>query len=116
MHEMGLAQAILETALQIAGDRPVMRVNVSAGEQLAVSEDSLAFSFGLITDGTRAADAVLEVRAVPGERLLIDEVAVGGDSPEVLRRTDTEVTEAPHEHSPSPSHAPGDHPVHPAWL
>ena len=30
MHEMGLAQAILETALQIAGDRPVQRVAVSS--------------------------------------------------------------------------------------
>ncbi|MDQ2960818.1 MAG: hydrogenase/urease maturation nickel metallochaperone HypA [Candidatus Dormibacteraeota bacterium] len=116
MHEMGLAQAILDTALEIAGERPVLRVAVSAGEQLAVSDDSLTFSFGLLTDGTGAAEAVLELHSVPGERLLIDEVEVGGPSPEVLRRTDTEVTEAPHEHSSSPSSPPGEHPVHPAWL
>ncbi len=112
MHEMGLAQAILDTALQIAGDRPVRRVAVSAGEQQAVSAESLSFSFELIADGTDATGAVLDVRTVPGARLLVDEVEVGGDNPEVLRRADTEFVEAPHEHS----HEPGELPVHPAWL
>ena len=112
MHEMGLAQAILETALQIAGERPVRRVAVSAGEQQAVSAESLAFSFELVAGGTFAAGATLEVRHVPGARLLVDEVTVGGDNPEVLRRGDAEVVEPPHQHS----HTTGDRPVHPAWL
>jgi hypothetical protein len=112
MHEMGLAQAILDTALQIAGDRPVLRVAVSAGQQQAVSAESLAFSFELVAGGTIAAGATLDVHAVPGAGLLIDEVEVGGDPPEVLRRRDAEVVEPPHQHS-QPT---GDHPVHPAWL
>lgn len=112
MHEMGLAQAILDTALQIAGDRPVLRVAVSAGERQAVSVNSLAFSFELVAAGTAASGARLDVRPVPGDRLLVDEVEVGGDTPEVLRRDDTEVVEAPHHHS----HEHGDQPVHPAWL
>ena len=112
MHEMGLAQAILDTALQIAGDRPVRRVAVSAGEQQAVGAESLAFSFELVAGGTLAAGAMLDVRQVPGARLLIDEVEVGGDIPAVLRRRDVEVVEAAHE----PAHATGDPPVHPAWL
>lgn len=112
MHEMGLAQAILDTALQIAGDRPVRRVAVAAGQQQAVSAESLAFSFELVAGGTIAAGATLDVHAVPGARLLIDEVEVGGDTPEVLRRRDAEVVEPPHQHS----HPTGDHPVHPAWL
>jgi Hydrogenase/urease nickel incorporation, metallochaperone, hypA len=112
MHEMGLAQAILDTALQIAGDRPVERVAVSAGQQQAVSAESLAFSFELVAGGTLAAAARLEVRQVPGARLLVDEVEVGGDTPEVLRRSDAEVVEPPHQ----PSHTTGDQPVHPAWL
>ena len=112
MHEMGLAQAILDTALDIAGDRPIRRVAVSAGEQQAVSVESLSFSFELIASGTAASGATLDVRPVAGGRLLVDEVEVGGESPEVLRRGDAEVAEPPHEHS----HESGAHPVHPAWL
>ena len=94
MHEMGLAQAILDTALQIAGDRPVRRVAVSAGAQQAVSVESLSFSFELVAAGTAAAGATLDVCLVPGARLLVDEVEVGGETPEVLRRSDAEVVEA----------------------
>lgn len=112
MHEMGIAQAILDTALQIAGDRPVRRVAVSAGEQQAVSAESLAFSFELAAAGTLAAGATLEVRHVPGARLLVDEVEVGGGAPDVLRRRDAEVVAPPHQHS----QRTGDQPVHPAWL
>ena len=112
MHEMGLAQAILDTALDIAGDRPVRRVVVSAGEQEAVSAESLSFSFELIAGGTAAADATLDVRQVPGGRLLVDEVEVGGDAPEVLRRSDAVVDEPLHEHS----HELGGQATHPAWL
>jgi hypothetical protein len=112
MHEMGLAQAILDTALDIAGDRPVRRVAVSAGEQQAMSVESLSFSFELVAAGTSASTATLDVRQVAGARLLVDEVEVGGDTPEVLRRSDAEVVEAPHEHA----HETGDQPVHPAWL
>ena len=112
MHEMGLAQAILDTVLDIAGDRPVRRVVVSAGEGQAVSATSLAFSFELAAAGSAAAAATLEVRSVPGERLLVDEVEVGGDRPEVLRRDRAEVVEAPHQHADN--EATGH--VHPAWL
>lgn len=115
MHEMGLAQAILDTALQIAGDRPVRRVAVSAGEQQAVSPDSLSFSFELVADGTGASGATLQVRTVPGARLLVDEVEVAGEHPEVLRRSHVEVVEAAHQHSHGAGD-PGDQPVHPAWL
>jgi hypothetical protein len=112
MHEMGLAQAILDTTLEIAGDRPVLRVAVSVGELQAVSVESLSFSFELIAAGTAAADATLEVRPLSGARLLLEEVEVGGPSPEVLRRVDAEVVEPPHQHSQEPSGPP----VHPAWL
>ncbi len=110
---MGLAQAILDTALQIAGDRPLRRVAVSAGDGQGVSEDSLRFSFELISAGTPAETATLELRAVPGDRVLIDEVEVGGDdAPEVLRRDQAEVVEAGGPHS----HEADEVPVHPAWL
>ena len=113
MHEMGLAEGILAVCLPIAGDRPVVRVIVSVGEGQAVSADSLEFSFGLIADGTTAAEATLEVRVVPGDRVLVDEIEVGGDSPSIIRRSDTAVVEAPHEHHHGPDRTV---PVHPAWL
>jgi hypothetical protein len=112
MHEMGLAQAILDTARQLAGERPIRRVVVSAGEAQAVNADSLRFSFDVVAATLNGTDVTLEVRSVPGDRLLVDEVEVGGATPEVLRRPDADVVEAPHEHS----HETGDAPVHPAWL
>lgn len=113
MHEMGLAEGILAVCLPIAGDRPVVRVVVSVGEEQAVSADSLAFSFELIADGTSATGALLEVRIVSGGRVLVDEIEVGGDSPSVIRRHDSEVVEAAHEHHHGPDSTV---PVHPAWL
>ncbi|HWF58470.1 MAG TPA: hydrogenase maturation nickel metallochaperone HypA [Candidatus Dormibacteraeota bacterium] len=113
MHEMSLAEGILAVCLPIAGDRPLRRVAVSIGEQQAVSADSLEFSFQLIAEGTVAAGAPLEVRSVPGNRVLVDEVEVGGDAPEVIRRSDAAVAAAPHQH---PDDGNGVAPVHPAWL
>jgi urease beta subunit len=113
MHEMGLAHAILAVTVDIAGDRPVTRVAVSVGEHQAVSADSLEFSFQLLCEGTIAAGATLGVRTVPGERVLVDEVEVGGDQPAVIRRADVEVVEPPHDH---PHEVAERTPVHPAWL
>jgi Zn finger protein HypA/HybF involved in hydrogenase expression len=109
---MGVAEAILETALAIADGRPVLRVAVSAGEQQALSADALTFSFELAAADTLAAGALLEVRPMPGSRLAVDAVEVGGAAPEVLRRRDAEVVEAAHAHP----HEPTDQPIHPAWL
>ena len=111
VHEMGLAQAIVDTALPIAGGRPLLRVAVSVGEFQAVSVDSLRFSFELAAAGTDAQAAALDVRIVPGVRLLIDEVEVGGDEPAVISRPGTEVVAEPHEHLD-----PEQPPAHPAWL
>ena len=112
MHEMGLAEGILAVCLPIAGDRPVLRVAVSVGERQAVSADSLEFNFQLIAEGTAATGALLQVRSVPGDRVLVDEVEVGGDAPEVIRRSDAAVAEPPHRAHDRDSEAP----VHPAWL
>jgi hydrogenase nickel incorporation protein HypA/HybF len=39
-----------------------------------------------------------EVIALSGEEILVDEVELGGDHPEVIRRPGLTVTEPPHEH------------------
>ncbi|MHB8719567.1 MAG: hydrogenase/urease maturation nickel metallochaperone HypA [Candidatus Dormibacteria bacterium] len=112
MHELGLATAILDSARHIAGGRPLRRVAVSAGGEQAISADSLAFGFEVAAAGTDDAGATLEVRIVDGSRILVDEVEVGGDRPEVLRREVVEVASPPHDHDA----ASGDtlH-RHPAW-
>jgi len=65
MHEMPLAEGILEVALQAAGDRPVRRVRVRAGALQRVVPDSLQFCFELVAAGTPAADAHLLIELVP---------------------------------------------------
>jgi hydrogenase nickel incorporation protein HypA/HybF len=86
MHEAGLAEGILAVVEDVAGMRPVRRVTLSVGEQQAVAADSLRFAFDLVAEGTSAAGARLELNTVPGDRLLVDEVELDGEPPEVIRR------------------------------
>lgn len=65
MHELGLAQGILDVVLGVAGDRPVRRVRVSVGALQRVDADSLEMGFRLAAEGSGAADARLEVVSVP---------------------------------------------------
>ena len=74
MHEVALAQGILDVVLDVADGRPVRTVRVRAGELLAVSEDSLRFCFELVAQGTPAAGARLEVRMTDDDALLVDGV------------------------------------------
>lgn len=64
MHEMGLAEGILGSALGIAQGRPVRRVTVRVGALQRVVPDSLEFSFQLAAAGTEAAGARFEVVGV----------------------------------------------------
>lgn len=75
MHEVAMAQGILDVVLDIAGDQQTRTVRVTAGELLAVTEDSLQFCFQMVAQDTPAAAARLEVQIVPGsDQLLIDAV------------------------------------------
>jgi Zn finger protein HypA/HybF involved in hydrogenase expression len=109
VHEIGIAQGILDVVHDVAHERAVQRVRVRIGSLHAVSGDSLEFGFQLVTVGTNAAGATLEIDEVPGDELTVDEVEVAGDPPEIMRRPHAEVEERPHG---------GDHDVHrhPAWL
>jgi Hydrogenase/urease nickel incorporation, metallochaperone, hypA len=104
MHEMGLAQGILSTVTDMAGERAVTRIVVRVGEEQRISSDSLEFSFQLLAEGTQCEGAMLRCVVVPGVNVLIDEVELGGDPPTVLRRPGAEVVEPPHLHA-----HPGDH-------
>jgi hydrogenase nickel incorporation protein HypA/HybF len=61
MHEIGLAQAILDVALDAAADAPIRLVRVRIGDLHAVEDDSFAFAFALLAEGTPAAGAALSI-------------------------------------------------------
>ncbi len=79
MHEVALAQGILDVVLDVADGRQVQTVRVRAGELLAVSDDSLQFCFELVAQDTLAATARLEVQITPGDALLIDGIELVED-------------------------------------
>lgn len=107
MHEMGLAQAIVQVVDEIAAGRPVHRVRVRVGAQQAVVGDSLEFNFCLLVEGTSLQRAILDVTPVPGDGVRVDEIEIGGEQRETIRRPDLAVAEAPHDEH--------DAHIHPAW-
>jgi hydrogenase nickel incorporation protein HypA/HybF len=64
MHELSIAQAIVDIAVRNAGDSRVTRVHVKAGRLRQVVPSALEFSFELCAHGTAAEGAGLEVEEV----------------------------------------------------
>jgi hydrogenase nickel incorporation protein HypA/HybF len=69
MHELAVAQSIVEKVGETAAGRKVRRVIVEIGERSCVSGEALRFSFGLVADGTAVQGAALEIVAVTGDAL-----------------------------------------------
>ena len=68
MHELSIAQSILETVEQEAAKhdgRRVVRIGLRIGEISGVDPDALSFSFEVITRGTRLEQAALDIERVP---------------------------------------------------
>lgn len=65
MHEMALAEGILQVVLDAAEDQKVRRVRLQVGRLQMVVPDSLQFSFELVAEGTVAAGAALETEETP---------------------------------------------------
>ena len=69
MHEMGIAQSIVDIALSsIPEDMEspkVEKINLKIGKLAAVVEHSLTFCFEVITENTTLAGAVLHIESVP---------------------------------------------------
>jgi len=65
MHELAIAQAIVDIAVGHARGRPVARVEVRVGHLRQVVPDALAFSFELVAQGTVAQAAELVLEEVP---------------------------------------------------
>lgn len=68
MHELAIAQGILNIALNTAishGACKIIGVKVLAGELTGVVPESLEFGFAALAEGTIAAGACLSICAVP---------------------------------------------------
>ena len=68
MHEMAIAESILDIALQTAkenGARRVGKIRLLLGEMAGVETESLRFCFAAVTQGTIAEGAELAIKAVP---------------------------------------------------
>ncbi len=68
MHEMGIAQNILEIALDAAtkeGAQKITRINLIAGELRGIVPLQLTFCFGMVAKDTIASGAYLNVDTAP---------------------------------------------------
>ena len=68
MHEVGMMQQILETAVERAkqeGAQHINRVHMRVGTEAGVVPDSLTLAFEVAKKGTIAEDARLEVEDIP---------------------------------------------------
>ena len=64
MHELSIAQAIVEVAARHAGGSPVARVHVRVGHLRQVVPSALEFAFELCAHGTPVEGADLELEEV----------------------------------------------------
>ncbi|KIX14588.1 hydrogenase maturation nickel metallochaperone HypA [Dethiosulfatarculus sandiegensis] len=68
MHELSLAQSLLDMVVQVARSNQAARIakiGISMGAFTHVAPDSLIFCFDLVKEDTEAAQAVLEIKKVP---------------------------------------------------
>ncbi len=65
MHELSIAQAIVDVATRHAEGRRVLRVEVQVGHLRQVVPDSLQFAFALVVQGTALDGAELAITHVP---------------------------------------------------
>jgi hydrogenase nickel insertion protein HypA len=65
MHEMGLAEGLLEEALRHAGDGRIKKINIEVGMLSGVSAESLKFCLNAVLDERRIAGVELMTRTSP---------------------------------------------------
>jgi hydrogenase nickel incorporation protein HypA/HybF len=79
MHELSIAQAIVDTIGEAVADGRVTRVEIEVGALAMVVPESLRFCFDLAAAGTALADAELTIVQTPGRgrcRVCGEEVAL----------------------------------------
>jgi hydrogenase nickel incorporation protein HypA/HybF len=66
VHELSIAQSIVEMVCEKAGEEPVQRLKLVIGKLSAVMPDALRFCFDICAEGTVLEGAVLEIIEPPG--------------------------------------------------
>ena len=66
MHELAIAQSVVESVLARTGDQRVMVVRLRIGRLAGVVRDAFEFSFELATAGSPIEGAVLEIEEPEG--------------------------------------------------
>lgn len=66
MHELAITQSVVDAVCERAAGRPVRTVSVRVGLLTAVVADAMRFCFDLVTEGTLAEGARLEIHQPPG--------------------------------------------------
>ncbi|MGI8667719.1 MAG: hydrogenase maturation nickel metallochaperone HypA [Jatrophihabitans sp.] len=66
MHELAIAESVIEAVLERTGSAPVHAVRLEVGVLAGVTVDSLRFCFELATADTSLADATLEISQPAG--------------------------------------------------
>jgi hydrogenase nickel incorporation protein HypA/HybF len=66
MHELSIAQSVVDAITERLGDQTVCRVRLEIGPLSGVVADSVRFCFDLVTDGTGLHGAALEIDEPPG--------------------------------------------------
>jgi hydrogenase nickel incorporation protein HypA/HybF len=72
MHELGIAQSIINTAIKVAKENErcrIEKIRIHVGEFRAVIQEQLLFSFQFAAEGTMAEGATLEIEVIPIEAL-----------------------------------------------
>jgi len=72
MHELGIANSVLEAVRAEADNHPgavPVKVAVRVGELAGINPDALAFSFQALTSGTEWERLALEVETTGGDEL-----------------------------------------------
>jgi hydrogenase nickel incorporation protein HypA/HybF len=67
MHELSIAESVVEAITSRTGDRHVSRVLLEVGTLSGVSPDSLSFCFELATEGTPVHGARLDIEQPIGQ-------------------------------------------------
>lgn len=66
VHELAITQSVVDSVCERAAGRPVRSVRVRIGVLTAVVPESMRFCFGLVTEGTAAEGAQLDIDQPPG--------------------------------------------------
>ena len=78
MHEVSLGEAILDAVERRAAGRKVRRVKVRVGTLHRVVGPALDQGWELVSEGSVAEGAALDVVQVPGEELMLEELEYDG--------------------------------------